>query len=68
MPRPETLTMFKSVDEKAEALAKEIASLRESRSEGGGKSTGLREMWGYVLAAVLFVGWVITTVIQLRGR
>ena len=68
MPRPETLNMFKSVDEKVLMLGKEVAGLRESRSEGGGRSLGTHEMWGYVLSAVLLIGWVITTIIQLRGR
>jgi hypothetical protein len=33
-----------------DALTKDIASLRESRSEGTGKSIGLRDFWGYLVA------------------
>ena len=76
MPRPETSALFKNMDDKVSNIRnelnsridtsnKEIASLRESRSEGGGRSTGLQAMWGYILAALAIVGWVFNTVVNL---
>jgi hypothetical protein len=55
MPRPETLTMFKAVDEKLLALSREIAGLRESRSESGGKSIGTHAVVAYVIAAISII-------------
>jgi hypothetical protein len=36
-------------DKSVENLTKEIAGLRESRSEIGGKSTGANALWGYLV-------------------
>ena len=62
MPRPETLTLFKALEDKiysvrdeatarANALGKDIADLRESRSEGSGKALGSHAVVAYVIAA-----------------
>jgi hypothetical protein len=73
MQRSEALGLFKSSDDKIEAmrvffdsklesqrmaveksnegLQKDIAGLRESRSESGGSKTGTRELMAYIIAA-----------------
>lgn len=40
-----------SFEKSNEALVKEIASLRESRSETSGKSLGMNALWGYIIGA-----------------
>jgi hypothetical protein len=66
MPRPETTSLFQNVDDKIntvrselnsriEALIKDIASLRESRSESGGKSLGTHAVIAYVIAAISII-------------
>ena len=66
MPRPETMSLLKNMDDKANSIRnelnsridtsnKEIAGLRESRSEGGGKSIGMREVVAYVIAAISII-------------
>lgn len=74
MPRPETVGLFKAVEDKFvfvqqnfeskleaqrvsnekvfDSVTKEIASLRESRSEGAGKGMGYQNFWGILLAVV----------------
>jgi hypothetical protein len=47
--------MFKAVDEKLLALSREIAGLRESRSESGGKSIGTHAVVAYVIAAISII-------------
>jgi hypothetical protein len=37
---------------KWEAIDNDLASLRESRSEGSGKSEGGHALWGYIIAAI----------------
>lgn len=39
-----------SLEKSNDSLAREIASLRESRSELGGKSSGANALWGYIVA------------------
>lgn len=79
MPRPESLGMFKSIEatiagvksdfeRRMDAQAKEIAGLRESRSEGSGKSAGSQAMWGYFVAAVSVVGALIAVAVALLAR
>jgi len=61
MPRPETMTMFKAIDEKIaaadldrqrkhEVLTNEIAKLRESRSNLDGRMIGAAAVAGVVFA------------------
>jgi len=53
-----------AVDKNADATAKEIAGLRESRSLGNGKSEGSNQMWGYVVGAV-GVGSLISVLLKM---
>lgn len=48
------------VETKYEYLAKEIAGLRESRSEGQGKGVGLKESLGYILFGIAVIGFFIS--------
>ncbi|MBA2682351.1 MAG: hypothetical protein H0U76_28655 [Ktedonobacteraceae bacterium] len=61
IPRGEAAAVFKSYDDKLEAmrvsfeksndaLSKEISNLRESRSEVNGKASGANAVWGYLVA------------------
>jgi hypothetical protein len=50
MPRTEAISMFRNIDDKIALVNKDIASLRESRSEGGGKSAAVSMVWGIAIA------------------
>jgi hypothetical protein len=50
MPRAEASVQFRSYDEKIEQLRTEIAGLRESRSEGGGRQSGQQYIVGLLIA------------------
>jgi hypothetical protein len=61
MPRQEALFKFAAMDDKLAAIVKtfedrlalkdtDIQSLRESRSEGGGKSAAVSMVWGIAIA------------------
>jgi ATP-dependent helicase/DNAse subunit B len=54
MQRLEADAKFKALEDKADAiresLTKEIAGLRESRSESSGKSLGASALWAYLFA------------------
>lgn len=69
MPRQEAIGLIKVLDDKIEALRtsteKEIASLRESRSEGSGRGSGLHAGWAILVGAGLLVTAIIGVVITL---
>jgi hypothetical protein len=50
------------VETEIKALRAEIAGLRESRAEGGGRSLGSHAMWGYVVGAVGFALSVLSLI------
>lgn len=52
-------------DSKIDDVKKEIAGLRESRSESGGKSKGGEAIWGYVVGVIGLIAVVIGVVINL---
>lgn len=56
---PLEATRFDAITNTLEALSKEIGSLRESRSEGGGKSAGIQASWGILLGVVGLLGGLI---------
>ena len=70
MPRTEVVALIKGAEDKTwatkaellgrvDVIQKDITSLRESRSEGAGRSLGGHAMWGYVLAALSVIGSLI---------
>ena len=70
MPRSEALIATRALDDKLggikgelerrlEAINKELASLRESRSESTGRDMGSHAVWGYLLAAITVVGSLV---------
>jgi uncharacterized protein involved in exopolysaccharide biosynthesis len=75
MPRTEVTALFKSHEEKLEALrtqmeaanariAEDIKSLRESRSEQSGVRTSAREIGAYVVAALGFAAAILSRFIH----
>ncbi len=73
-----TLRLEKSVDDKLEALrvstekatdqnAKDIANLREFRSEGVGKSLGINQFWGYIIGAFGIGAAIVTIISKIAG-
>lgn len=76
MPRSEAAVSYHALEDKLgsnkgeferrfENISKEIAGLRESRSEISGKTIGSHAMWGYVLAAISVAGALLTAAIAL---
>jgi chromosome segregation ATPase len=54
-------------DEKIAGLGKEIAGLRESRSEGSGRGAGLNAGWGYLVGLVVLAGAIIAIAARFLG-
>ena len=66
MPRPETISLFKNMDDKLsnvrnemnsrdDGALKDIISLRESRSESSGRYIGVREVVAYVITLISII-------------
>lgn len=73
LPRPEADAKFKATEEKIEGIKKEIASLRESRSEGTGEKGGrlssqqlLMMIVSLILALVVIGGAAVGIVIAIQ--
>jgi hypothetical protein len=77
MPRAESFSMFKSFEDKMyiqnsstekslDSLRLDIKSLRESRSELGGRGAGLQAGWGMLLAAVGLIATIVALLSRLR--
>lgn len=59
LPRLEAETKFDFLSKGIDANSKEIANLRESRSESAGKTENSKDVWGYVvgfLGVLLAIG------------
>jgi hypothetical protein len=76
MPRTEASVATRALDDKLgimkgeferrlDVIAKEIAGLRESRSEIGGKAAGSHALFGYIVAGVSLFGMILTIAIAL---
>jgi len=48
-------------------IRQDIRSLRESRSESGGKGAGQTAAWGYFVAGMAVIGGILTIAVKLRG-
>jgi len=63
------LEALRSTMEKgAENLSKEIAGLRESRAEGGGKHAGANTLWGYIVGAAGLTGTLVALIMHFTGK
>ncbi len=71
MPRIETMGLFKAAydrmeqqreafEKSVETLTKEVAGLRESRSEGHGNKVSTRETMSYVVTAIMLVITIVS--------
>jgi len=74
MPRSEALSMIKNIEEKManfkhetdskfDISRKDVQGLRESRSEGGGRSSGQQMSWALLLAVVGLIGTTVSVMV-----
>lgn len=63
----ETVDVLRNtVEEKIETIKKEIASLRESRSEIGGRGIGAHNFWVYLIGATTLLSIVINLLLNIK--
>lgn len=69
LPRPEATALLASIEDKIENLKKEIAGLRESRSEGGGERHGRISQQQFIMmivsliVALVIIGGAVVSVV-----